>query len=224
MRALPSRLRRVVRRLLRAPLFTIVAIVTLALGIGANTAIFSVVNGVLLKPLPFHEAGRLVAVWHTAPGLGFPEMNQSPATYLTYREENRTFEDIALWDNFSVSVTGTGDPERVQALLVTDGLLPILRITPAVGRVFSKEDDSPGAPQRVLITHAYWQRKFGGDPNIIGRGITVDGRPREIIGVLPASFRFLSYNPQLVVPFQINRAEVFVGGFSHQGIARLKPG
>src|SRR5688572_8212272 len=106
MQPLLSRLRRVFRRLFRAPLFTAVAVTTLALGIGANTAIFSVVNGVLLKPLPFNEAERLVGVWHTAPGLGFPVMNQSPATYFIYRDENRTFEDIALWDNFSVSVTG----------------------------------------------------------------------------------------------------------------------
>jgi putative ABC transport system permease protein len=220
----PTRIRRVARRLLRAPLFTAVAIVTLALGIGANTAIFSVVNGVLLKPLPFHDADRLVGVWHTAPGLGFPLMNQSASTYVTYRDEGRTFEDIALWDNFAVSVTGAGEPERVQALLVTDGFLGILRVTPALGRPFSKEDDSPGSPERVMLSHAYWQRKFGSDPNVVGRGIILDGQPREIIGVLPATFRFLSYSPQLLVPFRINRAELFVGGFSHQGIARLKPG
>src|SRR5918993_1332038 len=159
MQLLPARLRRVTRRLLRAPLFSAVAIVTLALGIGANTAIFSVVNGVLLKPLPFHDAERLVGVWHTAPGLGLPLLNQTPSTYLTYREENRTFEDIALWDNSAVSVTGTGEPERVQALLVTDGLLGVLRISPAIGRLFTKEDDSPGAPERVMLAHAYWQRK-----------------------------------------------------------------
>ena len=212
------------RRLSRAPLFTAVAVVTLALGIGANTAIFSVVNGVLLKPLPFHEAERLAGVWHTAPGLGFDVMNQSPATYFTYRDESRTFEDIALWDNTAVSVTGAGEPERVQALLVTDGLLGILRVAPALGRPFSKEDDSPGSPERVMLTHAYWQRRFGSDPNVVGRGVTVDGKPREIIGVLPANFRFLSYTPQLVLPFRFDRSKTFVGQFSYQGIARLKPG
>jgi hypothetical protein len=113
------------------------------LGIGANTAIFSVVNGVLLKPLPFSEPERLVGVWHTAPGLGEPLANQSPATYFMYREEGRVFEDIGLWDNTSVSITGIGEPERVQALLVTDGTLGVLRVEPFVGRRFSKEDDSP---------------------------------------------------------------------------------
>ena len=115
-----ARFRRVTHALLRAPLFTAVAIITLAVGIGANTAIFSVVYGVLLKPLPFDEPERLVGVWHTAPGLSIPLLNQGPATYLTYREENRVFEDIGLWDNASVSVTGRGEPEQVEALMVTD--------------------------------------------------------------------------------------------------------
>jgi predicted permease len=215
---------RILRRLMRAPTFTAVAVFTLALGIGANTAIFSVVRGVLLKPLPFADPDALVGVWHTAPGLGFPLMNQSPATYFTYREEAKVFEDIGLWDNTAVSVTGTGEPERVQALLVTDGTLPLLRVEPLLGRRFTKDDDSTRTPERVLLSHAYWQRKFGSDPLVVGKQVTVDGRPREIIGVLPASFRFLNQNPQLVLPFRFNRAEVFVGGFSYQGVARLKPG
>ena len=215
---------RILRRLLRAPTFTAVAVFTLALGIGANTAIFSVIRGVLLKPLPFPEPDALVGVWHTAPGLGFPVMNQSPATYFTYREEARVFEDIGLWDNTAVSVTGSGEPERVQALLVTDGTLSLLRVEPVLGRRFTKDDDSPRTPERVLLCHAYWQRTFGSDPQVVGKQVTVDGRPREIIGVLPASFRFLNQNPQLVLPFRFNRAEVFVGNFSYQGVARLKPG
>ena len=217
-------LTRIVRRLLRAPTFTAVAVFTLALGIGANTAIFSVVRGVLLKPLPFQDPDSLVGVWHTAPGLGFDLMNQSPATYFTYREEAKAFEDIGLWDNTAVSVTGTGEPERVQALLVTDGTLSLLRVDPILGRRFTKDDDSKRTPERVLLSHAYWQRKFGSDQGVVGKQVTVDGRPREIIGVLPASFRFLNENPQLVLPFRFNRADVFVGNFSYQGVARLKPG
>ena len=219
-----TRLRRVVRRLLRAPLFASVAVVTLGLGIGANTAIFSVVRGVLLKPLPFHEPDRLVGVWHSAPGLGFDTLNQAPSTYFLYRESGVTFEDIGLWDNTSVSVTGVGEPERVQALLVTDGTLGLLRVDPVVGRRFTREDDTHNAPPRVMLAHAYWQRKFGSDPNIAGRHVMVDGKSREIIGVLPASFRFLGQNPQVVLPFGFNRAEVFLGNFSYQGVARLKPG
>jgi predicted permease len=199
-------------------------VLTLGVGIGANTAIFSVVYGVLLKPLPFHDPDHLVGVWHSAPGMNFQVLNQSPATYLTYRDDNRVFVDIGLWDTTAVSVTGTGEPERVEALLVTDSVLPVLNVHPQVGRSFDAEDDSPRSPERVMLSHAYWQRKFGGDPAISGRGIVVDGRPREIIGVLPAGFSFLGRSPQLVLPFRINRAEVFIGNFSFQSLARLKPG
>ncbi|HEY0872157.1 MAG TPA: ABC transporter permease, partial [Vicinamibacterales bacterium] len=219
-----TRFSRILRRLARTPVFSTIAILTLGVGIGANAAIFSVVNGVLLKPLPYHEPDRLVGVWHTAPGLNIELLNQGPSNYFVYREESQTFEDFALWDNTSVSVTGTGEPERVQALLVTDGLLGILRVNPALGRGFTLQDDSPGAPDRLMLTNAYWQRKFGSDPNIVGRTLTVEGKPYEIIGVLPASFRFLDRNPQILMPFRFNRAEIWVGNFSYQGIARLKPG
>src|SRR5512145_169583 len=221
---MPIRIRRIARRLVRTPLFTSVAILTLGLGIGANAAIFSVVHGVLLKPLPFAEPDTLVGVWHSAPGLGFPVMNQSPATYLTYREEGRSFDDIGMWDNTSVTVTGAGEPERIDALLVTDGTLGVLRVEPFMGRRFTADDDSPKTPERVMLAHAYWQRKFGSDPGVVGRQVTVDGRPREIIGVLPPGFKFLNNNAQLLLPFRFNRAEVFVGNFSYQAVARLKAG
>src|SRR3954470_20077310 len=224
MKLLPTRVSRVLRRLMRAPLFTSVAVVTLALGIGANTAIFSVVRGVLLKPLPFDHPDELVGVWHTAPGLGVPLLNQAPAFYLTYREEGRTFEDSGIWDTFAVSVTGSGEPERVDVLAVTDGILPVLRVQPLLGRRFNADDDSPRTPERVMLAYSYWARKFASDPSVVGRQITVDGTPREIIGVLPASFRFLNASPQMVLPFRLNRSEVFVGNFSYQGLARLKPG
>jgi putative ABC transport system permease protein len=217
-------IRRVVRRLLQAPLFTAVAVLTLGVGIGANAAIFSVINGVLLKPLPYAEPDRLVGTWHTAPGLNIPLLNQAPSLYLTYRDDGRVFEDVAMWDNNAVSITGAGEPERVTALDVTDGLLPILRVDAAAGRRFNKDDDSPRTPPRVMLTHAYWQRKFGGDPGAIGKQITIDGTPTEVIGVLPPGFRFLSQNPQILLPMRINRAEVFVGHFSFRGLARLKPG
>lgn len=224
MPVIPTRLHRIARRLVRAPLFTSVAVLTLALGIGANAAIFSVVNGVLLKPLPYQDADRLVGVWHSAPGLNIPLLNQGPATYLTYREENQVFEDIGLWQGAAVSVTGAGEPERVQALRVTDGLLGVLGVRPALGRTFTPEDDIPGAPDTILLAHGYWQRTFGGDPGIVGRMVTVDGTAREVIGVLPADFWFLGRDPQLLYTFRFNRAELFVGNFSYQGIARLTPG
>jgi len=223
---LPRELRRTLRALLRAPLFSIVAVVTLSLGIGATTVIFSVVHGVLLKPLPFEAADRLVGVWHTAvvPGIRDPVLNQGPATYLTYREEGRAFEDIALWGGATVTVTGTRDPERLPVLLVTDAFLTVLRVEPHLGRAFTREDDSPSTPERVMLGYAYWERAFSASPDAIGRQVVVDGRPREIIGVLPRNFSFLDVDADLLVPFRLNRAEVRLGNFSYQAVARLQPG
>jgi predicted permease len=219
-----SRISRIARRLLRAPLFSAVAILTLAVGIGANTAIFSVVNGVLLKPLPFRDSGSLVSVWHQAPGINIPRLNMGPTNYFIYREENRVFEDVGMWDGTSVTITGTGEPDRVLAMYVSDGTLPILGVHPLIGRQFTKADDSPGAPDRVMLMHSLWQRKFGGDPNVVGRSMTIDGKPFEVIGVLPEGFRFLDRKPQLLMPFQFDRAKVHAGNFSYQAVARLKPG
>ena len=212
-----------VRRLLKAPLFTTVTLVTLAVGIGANTAIFSIVYGVLLKPLPFTDPERLVGVWHKAPGTGFENLNQGPATYFTYRDESRTFQDIGVYRWDSVSITGKGDPERLRALYVTEGTLPIVGARPVAGRLFTKADVSPGVPQRVILTHGYWQRRFGGR-EIVGQPITVDGKPLDIIGMLPQSFSFLDSNTAIVLPLQFDRSKTFVGNFSYMGVARLKPG
>ncbi len=211
-------------RLLRTPLFTIVAVLTLGIGIGANAALFSVVYGVLLKPLPYDQPDRLVGVWHKAPGMNVELMPQGPAFYMTYRDENRTFEQFGLWDDRAASVTGAGDPERVVTLMVTDGTLQALGARAEVGRVFDRVDDSPGTTERIILSYAYWQRKFNGDRGVVGRSLTVDGRPREVIGVLPMSFRFLRSDPAILLPLQFNRAELFVGNFSYQGVARLKPG
>jgi putative ABC transport system permease protein len=219
-----SSFRQLVRRLLRTPLFTVVTILTLGIGIGANTAIFSVVYGVLLKPLPLAEPERLVSVWHTAPGLNIPLLNMSPATYFTYREQGKVFEDIGMWDGNNVTITKQGEPERVPALAVTDGFLPVLRVQTQLGRLFNKADVDPGAPDRVILTHGYWTRKFGGARDIVGRTIEINGRSVEIIGVLPASFRFLSETPSILQPLRFNRATVFFGNFSFQGVARLRPG
>jgi hypothetical protein len=206
-------IRHVLRKLARAPLFTAVSILTLALGIGANTAIFSVVRGVLLKPLPFESPERLVGVWHQ--GFGFTGgLNQSPATYFTYREESTTFEDIGMWDNDSVSVTGLEEPEQVVAIYVTDGTLPILKVEPMLGRRFTPEDDSPGSPETVILGHAFWQSRFGGDRTALGKTLIIDGRPREIIGVMGKKFSFLRFDAAVWLPFQFDRTEVYVGNFS----------
>ncbi len=219
-----SGLGRVLRRLGRTPLFTAISILTLGVGIGANAAIFSVVYGVLLKPLPFVEPERLVGMWHRAPGMNIDLLNQSPATYFTYRDNARVFTGIGLYTTFQVTLTGRGEPERVPVLAVTENVLPLVGSQPFLGRVFTKADDAPGAPGRVILTHGYWQRKFGGSEGVIGRTIQIDGTPREVVGVLPASFRFLRESPSLVLPLQLDRSKTFIGGFNYTGIGRLKPG
>jgi putative ABC transport system permease protein len=217
--------RHAARSLWKQPGFALTAILTLATGIGASTSVFSVVYGVLLKPLPFSEPDRLVGVWHTAPELGFDRFNQSPATYFTYRDENRVFQDVGLWAPFpDVSITGRGEPERVQALYVTDGMLPILRVQPLLGRIFTKADDAPGSPDRLILTYGYWQRRFGGAEDIVGQAVQIDGKLCEVVGVLPPSFRFLDRNPAVLLPMRLNSAGANLGGFNYNAIARLKPG
>lgn len=211
------------RRLWRSPGFTVVAVLTLALGIGANTAIFSVVEGILLKPLPYPEPDRLVGVWQTAKGVNLQEVAMSQSFYFTYREQGRAFQDIGAYDRGSVSVTQITKPEQVKALWVTQGVLPILGVQPLRGRLFTQQDDTDGSPRTVILTYGYWQSRFGGAASAIGQHITIGGNSHEIIGVLPRSFRFLSPQPALVLPLQFNRNKVFLGNFSYQGVARLKP-
>jgi putative ABC transport system permease protein len=215
--------RHVVRKLLRAPGFTAVSVLTLALGIGANAAIFSVVNGVLLKPLPFGGPDRLVGVWHK--GFGFERgVNQSPALYFTYREESHVFEDIGMWDAGSVSVTGLNEPERVEAMFVTDGTLPLLGVDPDLGRTFTKEDDSPGSPETVILGYGYWQSRLGASRAVLGSTLTIDGRSVTIIGVMPKDFHFLRFDPAVWLPQRLDRGKAYVGNFSYQSVARLRPG
>jgi putative ABC transport system permease protein len=218
-------LRYAARSFWKQPGFAATAVLTLAIGIGASTSVFSVVYGVLLKPLPFAEPDRLVGIWHTAPELGIDLFNQSPATYFTYRDENSVFQDVGMWAPFpDVSITGRGEPERVQALYVTDGMLPILRVQPRLGRLFTKADDAPGSPDRTMLTYGYWQRRFGGVRDIVGQAVTIDGKPYEVIGVLPSSFTFLDRNPAVLLPFRLNPAATNLGSFSYNAIARLRPG
>ncbi len=220
-----DQLRQVLRRLGRAPLFTTITLLTLAVGIGANTIIFSVVEGVLLKPLPYSHPEQLIGVWHAAPGIGIKELNMSPSIYFIDREQNTTFQDIGAYDGDSLSVTGSGEPEHVRGLDVTDGTLPALGVAPVIGRLFTRQDDSPGAPATVVLSYEYWQSKFGGASSVLGTAITVDGKPRQIIGVLPKGFHFLDQqDAALVLPFQWDRNKTKLGNFSQRALARLKPG
>src|SRR5262245_50979069 len=218
------RLNQILRRLLHAPMFTAIAVATLAIGIGANTAIFSVAEGVLLKPLPFPHSEQLVVVDHAAPGVNLNSVGAAPFLYFTYRDEARVFQDMGLWTPDTASVTGLAQPEEVRSLIVTEGVLPILGVRPAIGRPFSKKDDEPGSPETVILMAGYWRSKFGGDPSVVGRRILLDGRAREIIGVMPDSFRFLDRKPAVILPMQLDRGKTFLGAFNQSAIARLKPG
>jgi predicted permease len=221
---MPSQLRFILRRLLKSPGFTAVTLLTLALGIGANTAIFGVINGILLKPLPFSDPDRLASLRLQAPGLNISDLEVAPALYFMLREESQAFDHAIVWNGDSLSVTEIGEPEEVDAIDTTFDLLATLQVAPQLGRPFLEADGKPDAPAVVLISHGYWMRKFGGDPNVIGKRIMADAKPREIVGVLPESFRFLNRKPQIIVPLQFDRAKVFAGNFSYDGIARLKPG
>src|SRR5580698_10481505 len=220
-----DQLKQVVRRLGRAPLFTAITLFTLAIAIGANTVIFSVVDGVLLKPLPYPHPEELIGVWHTAPGINIKDLNMSPSIYFIDREQNTTLQDIGVYQGDSLNVTGAGQPEHVDGLDVTDGTLPLLGIKPALGRLFTRRDDTGDAPDTVLLSYAYWQRKFGGSPSAIGRSLTIDGKPREVIGVLPQGFHFLDRKDDaLILPMKWDRSKTKLGNFSYKALARLKPG
>jgi predicted permease len=218
-------LRHARRSLARAPGFTALAALTLALGIGATAAIFSVVYGVLLKPLPFREPERLASLMHRGPGVNIALMNQGPATYFTYLDHQRVFDAIGAWDTRRVSITGRGEPEQVEALAVSAATLPLLGVRPALGRLFTADEDTPGAPLRAILTHGYWQRRFGGAADVVGQPLEIGGRIAEVVGVLPPSFRFLRAAPAVVLPIQLDRADVSAGiSFGFQALGRLKPG
>jgi predicted permease len=220
-----DQLKQVLRRLARAPLFTAISLITLAVGIGANTVVFSVVEGVLLKPLSYPHSEQLVGVWYHIPGIEIESLPMAPFLYFLEREQGTTFEDIGVYQGDSLSVTGAGQPEHVPGLDVTDGTLPLLGVKPALGRVFTRRDDTAGAPQTVVLSYGYWRKRFGGDPSVIGRPIVVDGKAREIIGVLPRDFHFLDRDDAaLYLPMQWDRSKTKLGNFSYPGIARLKPG
>jgi putative ABC transport system permease protein len=180
--------------------FTVVAVCSLALGIGANTAIFSLVNAVLLKPPPFREPERLMMVWENQPGIGVNGDQVQPATYVDWKTQNHVFEDMAAlsWQTFNI--TGDGEPEKVPSYGVTANFFPMLGAQPALGRIFLPEEDKPGGAKVVIISHGLWQRRYGGERNIIGREILLNGEKRTVVGVMPAGFQFLQSYIGLWVP------------------------
>jgi predicted permease len=219
-----SDLRCAARRLRRNPGFTMVCVLTLALGIGAVSAIFSVIDGILLKPLPYLHPDELIDLNHTAPGVNFPDADPAPFPYFTYREQGRSFQSLGLYSWDFRTVTGLTEPEEAQCLSVTAEVLPILGVQPALGRWFSQKDDAPGSPPTMLLMYGWWQRRFGGDRSVIGRQIVVNGVSHQVIGVMPANFRLLDHDAAFLLPLQFDRNKAFLGQFSYPGIARLKPG
>jgi predicted permease len=205
-------------------MFTAITLLTLAIGIGANTAIFSVVEGVLLKPLPYPKPEELVFVAHTAPGLKIKEMPMAPSNYFAYREHSGSLAEIGLWTGDNISVTGLAEPEQVFGLDITEGTLPVLGAQPILGRNFSGEDCITSSPRKAILSYGYWQRKFGGDRNILGRSVRLDGEPHEIIGVLPRGFQLGTREAAVVLPLHFDPDKLTLGGFSYQSVARLKPG
>ena len=225
-----------VRQLYRRPAFALAAVLTLALGIGATTAVFSVVYSVLIKPLPYPNADELVRIRHRS--INDDDLWASSTMYLTYRDANRTFASIGLWDESSATLTDRGEPERVRALRVTDGILQALGVQPVRGRWFTKQEYGPAAdgPEPVILSYGFWQRRFGGDDAALGSELSMEapggsrGQPLvglwQVVGIMPPNFRFLDMAPQpdVIVAMRLDPAKETINSFSEHLLARLAPG
>ena len=219
-----SSLPTVLRRLARQPLFAVLSVVTLGLALGANGAIFSVVDAILIRPLPYPESDRLVGVWNTAPGLELDQFDHSDATYLLFRDQNRVFEGMGLYDYEGMTLTGEGDPERLDGARVTPSLFEVLRVEASHGRTFLPEEELPASAPVVVLSHRLVERQFGGDFGVLGRSLRIDGVPRTVVGIMGPEFRFPSADTELWLPFQIDPADPGVTDFSFEGVARLRDG
>lgn len=217
------------RQLRRNPGFTAITILTLALGIGANTAVFSVVNSVLLEPLAYPKSEELVSLHQDAPGAAglfsvSDGLRLSPSMYFTYAEQNRTFQSLGVWTAGTANVTGQTEAEQVRTVEITDGVLQTLGVSPIIGRSLSAADQQPHSAETVMLSYGYWQRHFGGDRSVTGRKIIVDSRLREVVGVMPRGFQLVDADFDLIVPLAFDRGKIILAQFGFQGIARLKPG
>jgi putative ABC transport system permease protein len=212
------------RALGRTPGFFLIAVFTLAVGIGANAAIFTVVNAVLLQPLPYPEPEGIMGVSHTAPGLDLPQLELSNGTFFLYRRDNRTFESLGIYWDGAVTLTGGQEPERVEASGATAGVFLTLRVPPSRGRTIQEADEKPGAEPVAVLSHGLWRRRFGGDPAAVGSILQVDGVATRIVGVMPPDFRFPAAGVELWIPMTIDPANLNMGSFNYDGIGRLRPG
>jgi predicted permease len=217
------------RALRRTPAFTAAAVLTLTIGVGANTAVFSLINGILLKPLAYPNSRELVAVWQSAPGAeGLAAVSGglrlSASMFFTYSEQNRVFTNLGAWYDATGIVSGTPQPEEVRIAVVSDGVLQALGVQPARGRWLSAADQIPSGPRVVILTDGYAQRRFGTNADVVGRTIVVDSFPREIVGIMPRGFRIVDRDVDVILPIRFDRSRVTLPGFGFEGIARLKPG
>jgi putative ABC transport system permease protein len=215
------------RSLRRAPAFTITAATTLVIGIAAAITIFALVNGVLLRPLPYGNPDRLVGAWHDLKGISLRKANQTAATYFTYKKLARSIEGIGIHEDGAVNVSdprGGTAPQRITSSWITASLIPVLQVSPLIGRNFTEAEDLPKGPDVVIISEGLWRSRFGADPQILDRKLEVNGRTRAIVGVMPGRFRFPTVATQIWLPRQFDPNDAYGGGFSYDAIARLKPG
>jgi predicted permease len=222
-------LKHIGRRLRRSPGFAITVILTLAIGIGANTAVFSVLNSVLLRPLPYPEPQQLVSLHLNAPGApGLAEFRSelrlSPSMYFTFARHNRSFQSLGIWGPGTASITGIARPEQVNTAQISSGVLETLNVPALHGQWLTAADQDPRGLGRVMLSYGYWQRRFGGDPGVVGRTISVNSQPRVIAGVMPRGFKIVNYDFDLLIPMSLDPVKEVLAGFGFRGIARLRPG
>lgn len=225
--AIAQDVRFAIRALRRSPGFSVTAGLTLAIGIAASVAIFAIVDGVLLRPLPYRDPGRLVGAWHDFPPLGMTHGQQSATTFFTYRTQARSIEGIAIYDENAVNVADDGSaspPKRVTSAGVSATLFPVLGVSALRGRVLTDADDQPTSPPVMLISEAMWRSILGGDPEVLGRALDVNGVRRQIVGVMPKEFRFPSAETGVWIPLGLDPVNPPANAFSYNGVARLKPG
>jgi predicted permease len=223
-----------VRMLLKKPGFTLVAVFTLALGIGANSAIFSIVNGLLLRPLPFQDSERLVIIWTHSPGANVAQDWPSPGQYMAVKSQNSVFEEISIAQGTSVNLTGRAEPERIGVIRTSSNLFSLLGAKPQLGRTFLPQEDQPGQQPSVILSYGLWQRRFGADPNVLGQSVTLNGKPYTIIGVMPSDFLLNKEvmptvggveQAEMLLPLPMSEKDLSQQGDENYNLlARLKPG
>jgi putative ABC transport system permease protein len=213
------------RMLLKKPGFTLVAVLTLALGIGANTAIFTILNAVVLRPLDFDHAERLVVCWESNPEKNFPRLTVSALNFTDWQTQNHVFERMAVFKDADLTLSGVGEPELLKGVAMTAEMFPLLRVKPALGRSFTAAEDQPGREQVVVLSHKLWQRRFGGEVGVIGRNFKLNGKDYTVIGVMDASFKFPTPNYEVYVPIAFTPKDLTQRGKKNYGVvARLKDG